>query len=182
MMRGRTRSAFGVLLVTGLLLGGIAGPARAAPAAQDEQLTIAFSVPGLNFPFFVHMMNLARAEAERLGNIEFIELDGQNSAPKQTADMEAMVAQGVDGVVISPADVQALVPGVQALVDAGIPVVTVDRNVTGVETLAHVGADNVRGGELQGEYLQEILPEGGQIFELRGQPGASPAIDLDQGL
>ncbi len=45
-----------------------------------------------------------------------------------------------------------------------MPVVTVDRNVTDAETLAHVGADNVRGGELQGEYVLELLPDGGEIY------------------
>jgi ABC-type sugar transport system substrate-binding protein len=54
--------------------------------------------------------------------------------------------------------------------------------VTGANTLAHVGADNVRGGEEQGEYLVSILPDGGDIFELQGQPGASPAIDRHKGL
>jgi inositol transport system substrate-binding protein len=153
--------------------------------AQDEPLTIAFSVPGLNFPFFVHMMNLAQAHADELG-IEMIQLDGQeNGAPsssKQSADIEAVVAQGVDGIVISPNDVAALAPTIQAAIDAGVPVVTVDRNVTDAETLAHVGADNVRGGELQGEYILEVLPDGGDIYELQGQPGASPAIDRHKGL
>src|SRR3712207_8999218 len=54
---------------------------------------------------------------------------------------------------------------------------SVDRAVSGADTLGHVGADNVRGGEKQGEYLMEILPEGGQIIELQGTVGASPAID-----
>jgi ABC-type sugar transport system substrate-binding protein len=61
-------------------------------------------------------------------------------------------------------------------------VVTVDRNVTDVPTLAHVGADNVEGGRLQGRYLIEILPDGGDIIELQGQPGAAPAIDRHAGL
>lgn len=154
-------------------------------AAQDEPLTIAFSVPGLNFPFFVHMMNLAQAHADELG-IDLIQLDGQDqgapSSSKQSADLEAVVAQGVDGIVISPNDVAALAPAIQAAIDAGVPVVTVDRNVTDADTLAHVGADNVRGGELQGEYVLEILPDGGEIYELQGQPGATPAIDRHTGL
>lgn len=154
-------------------------------AAQDEPLKIAFSVPGLNFPFFVHMMNLAQAHADELG-IEMIQLDGQEqgapSSTKQSADLEAVVAQGVDGIVISPNDVAALAPSIQAAIDAGVPVVTVDRNVTDADTLAHVGADNVRGGELQGEYVLEILPDGGEIYELQGQPGATPAIDRHTGL
>jgi len=158
----------------------------ASPAGAQATLKIAFSVPGLNFPFFVHMMDLAKAHAASIPGIEFIPLDGQQngqpSSTKQSADLEAMVAQKVSGVVISPNDVNALQPSIQAVIDAGIPVVTVDRNVIGATTLAHVGADNVEGGREQGRYLIEILPDGGDIFELEGAPGASPAIDRHKGL
>lgn len=180
-MRGQrtTSRLLAVAILFGLLVSvPLAG--MAAPARQDEQLQIAFSVPGLNFPFFVHMMNIAREQAAEL-DVELIELDGQDNSATQSAGIETMIAQGVDGIVISPRDVEALAPAIQAATDAGIPVVTVDRNVTGAETLAHVGADNVRGGEKQGEYLMEILPDGGQIIELQGTVGASPAIDRSAG-
>jgi len=162
-------------------------PATARVAGAQETIKIAFSVPGLNFPFFVHMMNLAKAHADELGGIEFIQLDGQDqgkpSSTKQSADLEAAVAQGIKGLVISPNDAAAVGPAIQAVIDAGIPVVTVDRNVDpSVKTLAHVGADNVKGGEEQGKYVLEILPDGGDIFELQGQPGATPAIDRNKGL
>ncbi|MER3438186.1 MAG: LacI family transcriptional regulator [Chloroflexota bacterium] len=151
----------------------------------QEPLKIAFSVPSLGFPFFVHMMKLAKEHAAEL-NVELVPLDGQEggqpSSTKQSADLEAAVAQGVKGIVISPNDANALAPAIQAAIDAGVPVVTVDRNVTGATTLAHVGADNVEGGRLQGRYLIQILPDGGEIFELQGQPGATPAIDRDKGL
>jgi ABC-type sugar transport system substrate-binding protein len=171
------------LLVVALMFGLLATmpfSGSAAPARQDEKLQIAFSVPGLQFPFFVHMMTIARAKAVEL-NIELIELDGQDNSATQSAGLETMISQGVDGIVISPKDVEALAPAIQAAIDAGIPVVTVDRNVTGATTLAHVGADNVRGGEKQGEYLMQILPDGGKIIELQGSVGASPAIDRDAG-
>ncbi|MDF3016965.1 MAG: rbsB [Thermomicrobiales bacterium] len=171
------------LLVMTLLFGLLAGvPLASAPAAagQDDQLQIVFSVPGLNFPFFVHMMNIARDKAAEL-DVELIEQDGQDDSATQSAGIESAIAQGVDGIVISPKDVEALAPAIQAAMDAGIPVVTVDRAVSGADTLGHVGADNVRGGEKQGEYLMEILPEGGQIIELQGSVGASPAIDRSAG-
>jgi ABC-type sugar transport system substrate-binding protein len=159
-------------------------PVSARNSAAQTPLKIAFSVPGLNFPFFVHMMDLAEQHAMEIGGIEFIRLDGQeNGAPsstKQSADLEAVVSQGVNGIVISPNDVNALAPSIQAAIDAGVPVVTVDRNVTGATTLAHVGADNVEGGRAQGRYLISILPEG-DVIELQGQPGASPAIDRHAG-
>ncbi|MDQ3694097.1 MAG: substrate-binding domain-containing protein [Chloroflexota bacterium] len=161
-------------------------PWSVRPVGAQETLRIAFSVPSLGFPFFNHMVELARQHAEELGGIELTILDGQQggspSSTKQSSDLEAAVAQGIQGVVISPNDANALQPSIQALIEAEIPVVTVDRNVTGADTLAHVGADNVRGGEIQGEYIVELLADGGQIFELQGQPGASAAIDRHAGL
>jgi ABC-type sugar transport system substrate-binding protein len=136
----------------------------------------------MNFPFFVHMERQFRAEAESMG-INVVTLDGQDDTNKQVADIEGVIAQGYDGLVISPRTSDGLAPVVQQAIDAGIPVVTVDRrvdNVTGL--LAHVGADNVLGGEQQGNSIISLFPDGGQIIELLGTPGASPAIDRSAGL
>src|SRR4051794_39439017 len=61
MMRAQqlTRRLFVMTLLFGLLAGV---PLASAPAAarQDDQLQIVFSVPGLNYPFFVHMANIAK--------------------------------------------------------------------------------------------------------------------------
>ena len=164
---------------------GAIGLALAAftPAHAQKELTILESVPGLNFPFFVHMMNQMKAEAEALGGITVIESDGQDSTPKQTADVETAIVQGVDGIVISPREVDAMAPALQQAVDAGIPVVTIDRRVDKVPgILAHVGADNVKGGEAQGELIMKLFPDGATIINLQGTPGASPAIDRSKGL
>jgi ABC-type sugar transport system substrate-binding protein len=179
-MRGQ-RMVTRLLAVALLLSLSIGLPlARTTARAQDDKLKIVFSVPGLNFPFFVHMMKIAHDKADELG-VDLIEQDGKNDSATQSAGIESAIAQGVDGIVISPLDVEALAPAIQAATDAGIPVVTVDRNVTGAKTLAHVGADNVRGGEKQGEFLLTLLPNGGKVIELEGQTGASPAIDRDKG-
>ena len=140
------------------------------------------SVPGLTFPFFVHMMKAFKAEAQKQG-LSVIESDGQVSSPKQTADVEAALTKGVKGIVISPNEVDALAPALQQAVDAKVPVVTVDRRVAKVDgILAHVGADNVKGGEAQGELIVKMFPQGATIINLQGQSGASPAIDRNKGL
>ncbi len=157
--------------------------ALAAPAAfGQETLTILGSVPSLSFPFFVHMLNQIKVEATAEG-VTLIESDGQNSAPKQTGDVEAAIVQGVQAIVISPLDVNALAPAVEQAIAAGIPVVTIDRRVDGVEgILAHVGADNVKGGEAQANAIIAAFPDGATIFHLQGQPGAGPAIDRNKGV
>ena len=80
-----------------------------------------------------------------------------------------------DGIVISPNDVDALAPAIQEAVDAKIPIVTVDRRVNKVPgILAHVGADNVKGGEAQGQLIEKLFPNGATVMNLQGQSGASP--------
>jgi inositol transport system substrate-binding protein len=151
--------------------------------AQGTGLTILASVPNLGFPFFVHMLNQIKAEATAIGGITLIESDGQNSAPKQTGDVEAAIVQKVNAIVISPLDVNALAPAIEQAVQANIPVVTIDRRVEGVEgILAHVGADNVKGGEAQAQAVVAAFPDGAKIFHLQGQPGAGPAIDRNKGV
>lgn len=60
--------------------------------------------------------------------------------------------------------------------------VTIDRraNVHGI--LAHFSADNVKGGEAQGELVMKLFPNRARVMYLLGQSGASPAIDRSNGL
>lgn len=166
-----------------LLSGALLAMPFAGPDAQAKDLKIMSSLPSLQFPFFVHMQSAINAEAERIGGIEIVEADGRNESPKQVADVENALVQGLDGIIISPNDVNALASIIADAVKEGVPVVTIDRRVDNVDgLLAHVGADNVAGGEAQGRWVLEAFPEGATIVNLQGQPGASPAIDRNKGL
>jgi inositol transport system substrate-binding protein len=171
-------SKIGLLATLGLSLVAFS-PAQAA----EKHLTVLMAVPDLAFPFFVHMVDIAKDEANKLGDIDLIIADGQRSSPKETADVEAAITKGVDGIVISPNDVDALAPALQEAVDAKVPVVTIDRRVAKVPgLLGHVGADNVKGGEAQGQVIEKLFPNGATVMNLQGQSGASPAIDRNKGL
>jgi ABC-type sugar transport system substrate-binding protein len=168
------------MLLSSLLAFTVIGAPATAVMAKD--LTILTSVPGLNFPFFVHMLKAMKAEVSAQGATP-LEADGQNNAPKQTADVEAGLTKGVDGIVLDPIDVSAMAPALSEIADAGVPVVTIDRRVPSAKgVLAHVGADNVKGGEAQGHWVLDTFPNGATIVNLQGQPGASPAIDRNKGL
>jgi inositol transport system substrate-binding protein len=166
-----------------MLIGTLGLAFTVFSAETAKKLTILSSMPGLQVPFFVHMANQVRVEAKKAGNIALIEADGQASSPKQTADIEAAITKKVDGIIISPNEVDAMAPALQEAVDAKVPVVTIDRRVdkvTGI--LAHVGADNVKGGEAQGELIKKLFPDGAKVMNLQGLPGASPAIDRSKGV
>lgn len=158
--------------------------AALSPAqAAEKHLTVLMAIPDLAFPFFVHMVDQAKDEANKIGDIDLIVADGQRSSPKETADVEAGITKGVNGIVISPNDVDALAAAIQEAVDAKVPVVTIDRRVNKVPgILGHVGADNVKGGEAQGQLIEKLFPDGATVMNLQGQSGASPAIDRNKGL
>jgi ABC-type sugar transport system substrate-binding protein len=149
--------------------------------AEAETLQIAFSIPGFQFPFFRITEAGALAEAERLGNLEIITLDGRDDDAVQLATAEDAVARGIDGMVISPRTTEGLATLFELLERENIPVVTFDRRAEVGNILVHVGADNVRGGEEAARFIAERLGSEGRIVELLGTPGASPAIDRSRG-
>jgi len=168
-------------------LAAAAGLAALAfsPVAYGEgkKVTILAAMRSLENPFFIVMMKAIKAEAEKIGGVEIVESDGQDSSAKQTADIEAAIVRGVDGILVSPADVNAIVPALQEAVDAGIAAGTIDSNASKVNGLfAHVGADNVKGGEAQGELIKKLFPNGATVVNLQGLPGAGPAIDRNKGV
>ena len=149
-------------------------------ALAEDKITIGLTLPSLSHPFFIYLQNNVLDEAEKLG-VEIISADAQDSAAKQMSQVEDFIARGVDGVLISPIGQDALVPAVESLNEAGVPVATVDRKVEGGELLVHVGADNVEGGRVAARYVIEQLGGKGKVIELEGTPGASPAIDRKAG-
>src|SRR5690606_17717722 len=83
----------------------------------------------------------------------------------------------VDILLINPTDSHAVSSAVESANQAGIPVITVDREAEGGETVAHIASDNVSGGKMAGEYNPEQLGGKGNIVELEGIPGTSAARD-----
>jgi len=122
------------------------------------------------------------AEGEREG-FNVLQSDGQVSSSKQTADIEAALAKGVKGIVISPNEVDAMAVALQEAVDANVPVVTVDRRVPSVKgILEHVGADNVKGGEAQGNLIVKLFPGWREHHQSAGPVGREPRNRPQQGL
>ena len=143
-------------------------------------LRIGLTLPGLQFPFFVTMKKDFDLEASKLG-VDVIYVDAQNDSAKQQAAVEGFISQKVSGILISPMTVDSLVPAIEEAAKAGIPVATVDRKANTDKVLVHVGADNVEGGRAAARYIVKMLNGKGNIIELEGTPGASPAIDRKKG-
>ncbi len=170
--------------VSGLaLLAAGVSTLHAAPKGKDAPVTVFVSPLTFAFSHFVFLTDQLEDEAKKIGGVTIVKADGQLSAPKQIADLEAAIVQGVDGIILSPVEADALAPVVKEAIAAGITVVTVDRPVNGVpEVLANVAADNFKGAEAQGDAVAKAFPNGATIVNLQGIPGDKTANDRNGGV
>jgi inositol transport system substrate-binding protein len=171
----------GNLICAILLLCLSAGVGCSPKSAHNRPLIVA-SLHNLSEPFFIAVRRELESEAAKL-DVEISVVDGQSNSAKQTADVEAAVASGANGIILAPTNVNALAPAVESVIKAGIPIVTVDRRVDNTSvSVPHVGADNVGGGRSMAQWVIEHFPNGARIVLISGQPGSSSAIDRTQGI
>ncbi len=150
--------------------------------SPGNSIQIVASLHDMTEPFFVAVKRELDEEARRLGVSVSVE-DGQSNSAKQTADIEAAITGGAQGIILAPNDVNALAPAVEELIKAGIPIVTLDRRVDNTSVkVAHVGADNVAGGRLMAQWVVDSFPNGAKILLITGQLGSSPSIDRTRGI
>ena len=142
--------------------------------------TIGLSVSTQNNPFFVTLVEGAKAAAKQLG-VDMTVADAGDDAAKQTADIEDLVASGISVLIVNPVDSDAVAGAVESAIAKGVRVIAVDRAVNGVEIDCTIASNNVMGAELATNFLVEQLGEGAVVAELQGVPGASATIDRGQG-
>jgi len=149
--------------------------------AGEKKFLVGFSQGTMNHPFRVAMVeeNVNYAK-EHYPEMEIIVTDGNNDSAKQVSDVEDLIARGIDALIISPLTAEALTDVCQKAMDAGIPVITLDRNVN-TEVTAFVGAENKPMGVASAKLLAEMINKKGRIIEIQGTAGASATIDRHDG-
>jgi ribose transport system substrate-binding protein len=156
-------------------------PVDLALVKKIQPATLGLSLSTLNNPFFVTLRDGAVAKAEALGPVELVILDSQDDPATEAANMEDLIAQGVDAILVNPTDADAIVPSILAANDAGIPVFTIDRGAAGGDVVSHIASDNVAGGRMAAEFLCSALGGEGKVVELEGIAGTSAARDRGEG-
>jgi ribose transport system substrate-binding protein len=151
--------------------------AASGTAGADDKIRIGFSQGTMESSWRVNMVEGNKKYAEaNLPDVEMIVTNGENNASKQVSDVESLIAQNVKTLIISPVTADALTPVVKQAMDAGIPVVTLDRKVNTDVTL-HIGADNKLIGKTAGEFVCKALEGKGNVIEIQGTAGASATVD-----
>ena len=87
----------------------------------------------------------------------------------------------MDLLIVSPNQSHTITPAVEEAYDAGIPVILFDRKIDSHKYTAFIGADNVEIGRIMGHYIADFLNKKGQVVEIPGLEGSSPADDRHKG-
>jgi ribose transport system substrate-binding protein len=86
--------------------------------------------------------------------------------------VEAQISAKVDAIAVAPSQADQLAPTLQKAVDAGIPVVLIDTDIsTFTAKKAFVGTDNKLGGEMAGDFIAKQLTKGDEVAIIRGAAG-----------
>jgi ribose transport system substrate-binding protein len=160
-------------------------PKEAAPTSsesKDRQFVIGMSQCNLGEPWRVQMdADIEAAAAARHPEMKVVFKDAQNDTLKQRAQVEEFVSSKVDLLIISPKEAQPLTEPVARAVDAGIPVIVLDRRLLGDKYTCFIGADNKKIGKAAGQWIVKALGGKGNVVELMGLQTSTPGQDRHSG-
>ena len=153
-----------------------------ASGAEGETVNIAFSAPGADHGWLAAITDNAEAAAAEHDDVELTLLEGTNDAATQTTQVEQLIADEPDALVILPHDGEALTDAALEAMEAGIPVINVDRQFSTPQAYrTFIGGDNYGIGVSAGNYFAEELGCEGKVVEIQGLAGISVTDDRSQG-
>lgn len=151
------------------------------PSTTGKKYVIGMSQCNRGEPWRVQMDKDIEEAAKAHPDIEVLFKDAQNKAESQQSQVREFVQQKVDLIIISPKEARPLTRPVEEAMDAGIPVIVLDRKVEGDKYTCFIGADNVKIGREAGKFLVELLGGKGNVVELKGLMTSTPGQERHKG-
>ena len=131
-------------------------------------------------PFFVILEQTIRDEVEANGDT-LISTDPANDVSLQITQIEDMITQGIDAIFLNPAEAEGILPALDMLKEAGIPIINFDTEVADMSYVtSYAGSDNYNAGKVCGEDLVAKCPDGGDIIVL-DSPTMNSVVDRTNG-
>src|SRR3954462_864846 len=139
---------------------GGGGGNNAASSNDDtgKTVTIGFSAPAADHGWMAGITNAAKASAEKYSDVKLQVAEGTNDVSTQISQVETFINDKVDAIVLLPFDGAALTPVALKAMQAGIPVINVDREFDSpFAARATVLGDNYGMGVSAGTYICDQL-------------------------
>jgi len=172
----------GVVLTTVAVWTGGCGDSQSSDTGgEGVSYTIGMSQCNLGEPWRVQMNADVKAAADKHSNLKVVFKDAQNDTLRQRGHVEEFISAGVDLLIISPKEAQPLTEPVAGAMDAGIPVIVLDRAILGDKYTCFIGADNRKIGKAAGKWIAGKLGGKGSVVELKGLMTSIPGQDRNAG-
>lgn len=150
-------------------------------AELGDTVTIAASVPPTDHGWLGQIAAKAEEAADHWDDVEF-RLVEADDADDQAAQIQTLINDEPDVIVVLPYDGEQLTPVAEQAMEAGIPVVNVDRLFASPEAArATILGDNHEIGVRAAEFLAEELDCEGNVVEIQGVAGISVTDDRTEG-
>lgn len=139
-----------------------------------ESVTIGYSTFNLTNPYFAGILAGLEKQTDEFG-WELVVTNSNTSVEGQVSDIENLITQGVDILMLTPADAEAVTPAIKAADQAGIPVFALGDTVT-AEIAQQVLPDSVAAAESAADEIAAFLTEKygepkGLVANVRGLAG-----------
>lgn len=156
-------------------------PAIAEHVANGDELVIRVSYHDVSNEFAPFIKEGVVNAAEELGVDAVLVGPVGVDAEAQIAELESLIAAGVDGLAISSVSTDALAPFINQALEMGIPVVSFNSDNPSSNRLAYFGQDMVQAGYTAAKELAERMDGEGKVVITTLDAGAQWSIDRETG-
>ncbi len=153
-----------LVLAVGLLLLAFGASALFAGGATEKKgYTIGLAMHFMRDDYALNAVEAVKAVAAKHPGSTVVTTDANANPPKQLADMENLIAQGVDAIIVVPFDEKAILPAIETANKKNIPVIAITYipNAKVATTVAASG--DYENGKATGELLVKKMGGKGKL-------------------
>ena len=142
-------------------------PEQVNAESSENRITIGFSFDSFVIERWIRDRDAFVSMAQELGAQVNVQ-NANGDVDEQVSQIKYLIDKKVDVLAIVAIDGSALVDVVKEAQKAGIPVISYDRLIENAGTQLYVSIDNTQVGRAMAGTIREQLPEGGNIFFIKG--------------
>ena len=174
-MRRRISAVAALSAASALALSGCSSGGSGSGTEGEEQYDIGVVVLDLQDPDLAHMVEAMESSAEEAG-VTLQVADSKKDVASELTQVEDLLTRQVDAVIMQPLDGEASQNAANRVTEAGIPLFILSTEFAegaDVDYESYIGIDDTLAGQMQAEYLNELMPDGGSVVFAAGIYGAS---------
>jgi ribose transport system substrate-binding protein len=156
------------------------------PSGENRQRFVAFSQCNNAEPYRAAQNALMTALWSKYPDVKLVIADAQQDNNKQIAQIETFIRQKPDLLIVAPNERAPLTAVMGQAMQAGIPVICLERDIIEPNYTTYIRADNRDIGRNAGQFIVDYLTKTngsarGNIIQIKGLLGVEGEIERNDG-